>query len=71
MRTEEISITTEYIKLEAALKFANLVGSGGEAKQLITAGLVTVDGEICTERGRKLRPGAAVVLDGQVTLLIR
>lgn len=71
MRTEEISITTEYIKLEAALKFANLVGSGGEAKQLIKAGLVTVDGEICTERGRKLRPGTAVVLDGQVTLLIR
>lgn len=71
MRTEEISITTEFIKLEAALKFANLVASGGEAKQIIKAGLVEVDGEVCTERGRKLRPGAKVLVDGEIVLLIR
>lgn len=71
MRTEKISITTEFIKLEAALKFANVVSSGGEAKQLIQAGLVTVNGEVCTERGKKIRPGTEIVLDGQVTLLIQ
>ena len=71
MRTEEISITTEFIKLEAALKFANLVGSGGEAKQIIKAGLVEVDGVVCTERGRKLRPGARVLVDGEIVLLVR
>lgn len=71
MDTQEISITTEFIKLESALKFANLVSSGGEAKQLIQGGLVKVDGEICTERGRKLRPGALISIDEQVELLIR
>lgn len=71
MDTQEISITTEFIKLESALKFANLVSSGGEAKQLIQGGLVKVDGEVCTERGRKLRPGALISIDEQVELLIR
>ena len=52
-----LEITTEYIKLQDALKLANLVGSGGEAKVLIQEGQVTVNGEICTMRGKKLRPG--------------
>ena len=55
-----ISITTEYIKLEALLKLANLVGSGGEAKVLIQEGQVSVNGDVCTMRGKKLRPGDVV-----------
>lgn len=62
---EAIKITTEFIKLEAFLKLANLVGSGGEAKVLIQDGMVTVNGEVCTQRGKKLRPGDAVGFQGQ------
>ena len=52
-----VVIGTEYIKLESALKLANAVGSGGEAKALIQDGQAQVNGEICTMRGKKLYPG--------------
>ena len=52
---ESIAIKTEYIKLDALMKFAALVSSGGEAKTAIAEGLVSVNGEVCTMRGRKLR----------------
>jgi len=57
------TITTEFIKLDSFLKLAALVGSGGEAKQIINDGLVKVNGEICTMRGKKLRPGDVVSYD--------
>ena len=60
-----ITITTEFIKLQDLLKFANLVESGGEAKECIQAGEVTVGGEICTMRGKKIRPGADVCFEGK------
>lgn len=52
-----VAIATEYIKLQDALKYANAVYSGGEAKTLIQEGQVLVNGEVCTMRGKKLRPG--------------
>ena len=61
----EIKITTEFIKLDALLKFASLVGSGGEAKQLIQDGQVLVNGEVCTMRGKKIRPGDTVSINGE------
>ena len=57
---EKISIVTEYIKLDSLLKLAALVGTGGEAKYVISEGMVTVSGEVCTQRGKKLRPGDRV-----------
>lgn len=57
---EKISIVTEYIKLDSLLKLAALVGTGGEAKYVISEGMVTVNGEVCTQRGKKLRPGDRV-----------
>ena len=63
MRT--VTITTEFIKLQDLLKFANLVESGGEAKECVQSGEVMVNGEICTMRGKKIRPGDIVVFDGQ------
>lgn len=60
-----IEITTEFIKLQDLLKFASLVSTGGEAKQLITDGQVAVDGEVCLMRGKKIRPGNIVFFDGQ------
>lgn len=60
---ELITINTEFIKLQDLLKFANLVSTGGEAKIIIQEGEVAVNGEICTQRGKKIRPGDDVVLD--------
>ena len=59
-----ITITTEFIKLQDLLKFANLVETGGMAKECIQGGEVMVNGEICTMRGKKIRPGEVVVFDG-------
>lgn len=61
----EISITTEYIKLQDVLKFASLVSTGGEAKVVISEGEVSVNGETCLQRGKKLRPGDIVRYHGQ------
>lgn len=55
--TQRVVIGTEFIKLESALKLANAVSSGGEAKNLIQDGHATVNGEVCTMRGKKLYPG--------------
>ena len=65
----EIRIDTEYIKLDALLKYAGLCETGGEAKSVVQEGLVCVNGETCTMRGRKIRPGDTVSLDG-VTLKV-
>ena len=65
MAQKTVSITTEFIKLEALLKLANLVGTGGGAKRLIQDGQATVNGEVCTMRGKKLRPGDTVQFQGQ------
>ncbi len=62
----EISISTEFIKLEAFLKFSGAVETGGEAKNLIQNGAVLVDGAVCTMRGKKLTPGMSVELDGSI-----
>ncbi len=61
----KVKITTEYIKLDQLLKFAGAVAIGSEAKELIKAEKVTVNGEICTMRGKKLRPGDIVKINGQ------
>ena len=62
----EIKIETEFIKLEQLMKYASMVQTGGEAKMLISQELVLVNGEICTQRGRKIRPGDEVEFDGEV-----
>ncbi len=60
---EKIAINTEFIKLDALLKYAALVGTGGEAKLVISEGMVKVNGEVCTMRGKKIRPGDVVSFD--------
>ncbi len=52
---EKISINTEFIKLDQFLKYVNIVESGGVAKMVINDGLVKVNGEVCTQRGKKIR----------------
>ena len=62
---EKIRINTDFIKLDALLKFAGLCETGGEAKELIQGGAVKVNGEVCTMRGKKCRAGDTVELEGQ------
>ena len=63
MQKQIVKIQTEWIKLDALLKFAGVTETGGEAKEAIQAGDVKVNGEICTMRGKKLRPGNIVELE--------
>ena len=62
---KQIEITTEFIKLDSLLKFAGLVMTGGEAKEVVLDGLVSVNGEVCLMRGKKIRPGDTVFFDGE------
>ena len=62
---EPVAITTEFIKLQDFLKFCNAVESGGMAKTFIQQGDVFVNGEVCTMRGKKLRPGDVVTFNGE------
>lgn len=64
MQEETIKITTEYIKLDSLLKLAAVTETGGMAKEIILAGEVKVNGEVCLMRGKKLRTGDVVELDG-------
>ena len=63
MKKHEIEITTEYIKLQDLLKFSTLTSTGGEAKILVQEGAVSVNGEVCTMRGKKIRSGDVVSVD--------
>ena len=64
MEPQSVSITTEYIKLQDLLKLAAVTATGGEAKILIQEGQVLVNGEVCTQRGKKIRPGDDVEAEG-------
>lgn len=66
----KIEITTEYIKLDQLLKYSNIVESGSSAKELILQGLVLVDDEVETRRGRKIYKGMKVKLQGEIIEII-
>lgn len=66
---EKIILREEYIKLGQALKAAGLVGSGVDAKVVIAEGLVSVNGEVEFQRGKKLRAGDKVVYNGETILI--
>jgi ribosome-associated protein len=61
--TITVAIHTPFIKLDALLKFAGLCDTGGFAKELVQKGAVSVNGEVCTMRGKKIRPGDVVTVD--------
>lgn len=63
--TQKIAVNTEFIKLDSFLKFAAACESGGRAKEAIQAGEVQVNGEVCTQRGKKLRAGDVVHMGGE------
>lgn len=61
----KIKIDTEFIKLQDLLKIAGACDTGGMAKVLIQNGEVSVNGEVCTMRGKKMRDGDVAVIDGR------
>ncbi len=65
MEFESLFIKEDFIKLDSALKFANLVESGGHAKAVIQNGEVTVNDEICLMRGKKLRENDKVIFNNK------
>ena len=64
-----VTIGTEFIKLESVMKLANIIPSGGTAKMVIQDGLVNVNGEVCTMRGKKLYPGDKFSYEGLTYLI--
>lgn len=64
-QTEKIAIKTEFIKLDQLLKFSGVADIGSEAKQMVLDGIVNVNGEVCTMRGKKIHPGDLVEITGE------
>ena len=62
---QNVTVTTEFIKLQQFLKLANIVAIGSEAKYLIQEGLISVNGEVCTMRGKKIYHGDVISFDGK------
>ena len=70
MQTEKIKITTEYIKLDQLLKFSGVAESGADAKEMITGEIVSVNGEVCTMRDKKIRTGDKILIEFEDEQLI-
>ena len=65
MEMNEVKIKTEFIKLDSFLKWAGIASLGSEAKMYILDELVKVNGEVCVQRGKKIRPGDIVEFQGE------
>lgn len=65
MNYEKINIKEDFIKLDSAMKLAGIVATGGHAKMVIQEGLVKVNGDICTQRGKKLKSGDKVEFENR------
>lgn len=73
METQTVKISTEFIKLDQLLKFSGIAESGADAKDMILDEIVSVNGEVCTMRGKKIRPGDQVLLvfqDGKYQIIV-
>lgn len=66
MKTEKICIDGDFIRLDALLKFGGIAQTGGQAKVLVQSGQIKVNGEICTQRGKKMRPGDRAESDDKI-----
>lgn len=63
MEKTEVKITTDFIKLDQLIKYAGIAYSGAEAKDMVLNGYASYNGEVCTMRGKKVRPGDVVTLN--------
>ncbi|MBE6007731.1 MAG: RNA-binding S4 domain-containing protein [Lachnospiraceae bacterium] len=67
---EKVTIKTEFIKLGQVIKLASLVGQGSDVKILIAEGLVKVNGEVATQRGKKIYPGDVVEVEDMGSVMV-
>ena len=69
MKSEKIKISTDFIKLEQLIKFSGITQTGGQAKELVLDGECQFNGEVCLQRGKKLKKGDVVkVFDIEITV---
>ena len=68
---EDIKINTEFIKLDSFLKYCGAAYTGGEAKEAVIYGEVSVNGEVCLQRGKKLYEGDTVTFNGNSYRVIK
>ena len=69
-KKETVKINTDFIKLQSFLKVKGIAETGGQAKEFIQDGIIRVNGEVCTARGKKIRPGdiiSAFAVDYEIT----
>ena len=71
MEAHKVKIHTEFIRLQDLLKFSGAVETGGDAKRIIQEGRVSVNGEVCTMRGKKMRPGDRAAIDNETELVVQ
>ena len=64
--TKQLKITTDFIRLDSALKLADIAGTGGISKMIIQDGAVKVNGEVCLQRGKKLRAGDSFEFESKI-----
>ena len=69
MQTETVKLSTEYIKLDQLLKFSGIAENGADAKDMILDGIVEVNNEVCTMRGKKIRPNDEVLVNFEDEIL--
>lgn len=69
MKKEEVTIKTDFIKLDQLLKFIGVAETGGHSKEIIADGVVFVNGEVCTMRGKKIREGDEVKIEDYCFLI--
>ena len=67
---QQVEISTEYIQLQQLLKLTGDAATGGAAKEMIAGGQVRLNGEVCTQRGKKIRDGDTVCF-GNICLVVR
>ena len=70
-KIQTVSIREDFIKLDSLLKFAMVAETGGEAKLMIQNGDISVNGEVCTMRGKKMRPGDRCSIDNELELVVQ
>lgn len=67
---QKVKIETEFIKLDQILKLAGVVQTGGQGKTMISDGNISVNKEVCTKRGKKLRKDDIIEIEGYGSLIV-
>lgn len=70
MNTETIYIHTDYIQLDQLLKYANILETGGQIKELLAEEIITLNGTIVTEKRKKIYPNDVVSIGDEISITV-